>query len=213
MKSMQRKSKRSSAGSVRRISTGPQTSRGSLPMSSPEDDDAALLSLVGGKVAQAYLVEPADLEVAVEVGHVRGQILAAAKDEGVGVRELARRMKISASAVSRQLRSEADMRFSTAILLARALGRRWRFLLSPSAEISDAGGEGQTPTPTSPRAVPPWQCIWTERRRPDRPHRAARTSEGIWRSDAARHQSRLHREGHYSQTEQQRLNLSAARTK
>jgi DNA-binding transcriptional ArsR family regulator len=131
MKSMQRKSKRSSVGLVQPILTGPQTSRSWLPTSSPEDDDAALAALVGGKVTQAPQIDPSDLEVAVAVGRVRGQILAAAKKEGIGVREIARRLKISASAVSRQLRTEGDMRFSTAILFARALGWRWRFSLSP----------------------------------------------------------------------------------
>jgi transcriptional regulator with XRE-family HTH domain len=113
----------------------------------PEDDEAALLALVGGKVAQVPLIEPADLEVAVGLGRVRGQILAAAKEEGVGVRELARRLKVSAAAVSRQLRSESDMRLSTAILLAHALGRQWHFALSPPDATPDVDASSETTGP------------------------------------------------------------------
>ena len=93
---------------------------------------------MGGEVTRAPQIDPSDLEIAVALGRVRGQILAAAKRDGIGVRELARRMNISASAVSRQLSSEGDMRFSTAILLARALGQRWNFSLSPRDAPSHA---------------------------------------------------------------------------
>ncbi len=70
-------------------------------------------------------IDPTELLIAAQVGHVRGQILAAMNDQNVGVRELARRLNVSASAVSRQLKSEGDMRISTAILLAYALEREW----------------------------------------------------------------------------------------
>jgi hypothetical protein len=144
MKSMQRKSKRSSVSSAQPMSTGRQPSKGSLPTSSPEDDDAALLALVGGKVTQAPQIDPSDLEVAVVVGRIRGQILAAAESEGIGVREIARRLKVSAAAVSRQLRSEGDMRVSTAVTLARALGQRWHFTLSPCDPVSNASESAVT---------------------------------------------------------------------
>lgn len=135
-------------------------SRSSSPTSSHEDDRAAVLALAGGKVTKAPQIDPSDLEVAVAVGRVRGQILAAAKKEGIGVREIARRMKISASAISRQLRSEGDMRFSTAILLARALGRRWHFSLSPSDGVSDASDRRRaaTPTPFKPASRAQFVC-------------------------------------------------------
>jgi transcriptional regulator with XRE-family HTH domain len=192
MKSMQRKSKQSSVGSVRPTLTGRQTSRSSLPTSSPEDDEAALLSLVGGQVTQDPQIDPSDLEVAVAVGRVRGQILAAAKKEGIGVREMARRLKISASAVSRQLRSEGDMRFSTAILFARALGRRWRFSLSPSDAASVTDDEGRTPSPTLPKPVPwPQFACNNKRRSTILPDRSNFNSEGSDCSDTARRQSRL----------------------
>jgi hypothetical protein len=129
------------------MSTRRQRSKSSSPTTSPEDDDAALLPFVGGEVTQAPQIDPSDLEVAVAVGRVRGQILAAAKKEGIGVRELARRMKISASAVSRQLRSEGDMRFSTAVLFAHALGRRWHFSLSRSDGAPDTNAPAVTTEP------------------------------------------------------------------
>lgn len=179
--------------------TGQQTSRSSLPTSSAENDDAALLALVGGEVAQAPQIDPSDLEVAVAVGRVRGQILAAAKKEGIGVREIARRLKISASAVSRQLRSEGDMRFSTAILFARALGRRWHFSLSPSDEVSDTDHEGRTPTLVPSKALP-WQFVCNKRRSAILPDRPNFISE---RTDIARQQSRhlIGRERHNSRAE------------
>jgi DNA-binding phage protein len=122
-------------------------SRSSSPTSSHEDDDAAVLALAGGKVTKAPQIDPSDLEIAVALGRVRGQILAAAKRDGIGVRELARRMKISASAVSRQLRSEGDMRFSTAVLFAHALGWRWHFSLSPSDGAPDTNAPAVTTEP------------------------------------------------------------------
>jgi transcriptional regulator with XRE-family HTH domain len=157
MKSMQEKSKRSSVGSGQPTLTGRQTSRSSLATSSAEDDNAALLALVGGEVTQAPQIDPTDLEVAVAVGRVRGQILAAANREGIGVREIARRMKISAAAVSRQLRSEGDMRVSTAILLARALKQRWYFSLSPC----DAECHASESRP--PERRPQVKCNWRPR--------------------------------------------------
>jgi hypothetical protein len=124
-------------------------SRSSSPTSSHEDDDAAVLALAGGKVTKAPQIDPSDLEIAVALGRVRGQILAAAKRDGIGVRELARRMKISASAVSRQLSSEGDMRLSTAILLARALGQRWHFSLSPRDAASHTNESSPAKTESS----------------------------------------------------------------
>jgi plasmid maintenance system antidote protein VapI len=133
-------------------------SRSSSPTSSHEDDDAAVLALAGGKVTKAPQIDPSDLEIAVALGRVRGQILAAAKRDGIGVRELARRMEISASAVSRQLRSEGDMRFSTAILFARALGRRWHFSLSLSEPVSDASDRTRTSKPSESVPRPQAYC-------------------------------------------------------
>jgi AcrR family transcriptional regulator len=102
-------------------------------ISSPTSEEIAELgALLGGPVRKVQ-VDPSDLAVAVLTGRARGEILAAAKEAGIGVRELARRLGVSAAAVSRHLRSEGDMRLSTAALFADALGYEWRLALVPSA--------------------------------------------------------------------------------
>jgi AcrR family transcriptional regulator len=93
---------------------------------------AELRDLLGGPVRKLE-VDHRDLAIAVLTGRARGEILAAAKEAGVGVRELARRLGVSAAAVSRHLRSEGDMRFSTAAIFADALGHEWRLALVPLA--------------------------------------------------------------------------------
>jgi transcriptional regulator with XRE-family HTH domain len=98
-----------------------------------QEDSNALAALLGGQVTSAPPFDPVDVQTAATVRDVRGQILAAANAQGVGVRELARRSNVSPSAVSRQLRSEGDMRFSTAVHFANVLSCRWHFLLQPIA--------------------------------------------------------------------------------
>lgn len=60
---------------------------------------AELRDLLGGPVRKLE-VDHRDLAIAVLTGRARGEILAAAKAAGVGVRELARRLGVSAAAVS-----------------------------------------------------------------------------------------------------------------
>lgn len=80
-------------------------------------------------------IDAVDRTIAVLVGQLRGQISAAMKADGVGVRELARLLDVSPSAVSRHLNSEGDIRVSTAVLLAHALKRHWQiFLTNNTAE-------------------------------------------------------------------------------
>jgi DNA-binding transcriptional ArsR family regulator len=100
-------------------------SKSSLP--TPQCD-ADLDALLGGKVGE---INPdlADTAIAVLTARTRGEIVTAASEAGVGVRELARRLGVSAAAVSRHLRSEGDMRLSTAALFASALGLEWRIKL------------------------------------------------------------------------------------
>jgi DNA-binding transcriptional ArsR family regulator len=78
-----------------------------------------------GHAAGEIGLDERDLAVAVVVGRARGLLQQAMSTAGVGVRELARRLKVSPSAVSRHLRSEGDMRLSTAVMLADGLDRRW----------------------------------------------------------------------------------------
>jgi DNA-binding transcriptional ArsR family regulator len=103
------------------------------------NEEAELTALLGGPVESAPEVQEDDLGVAMLTARVRGEILAAVKEEGVGVRELARRLHVSPAAVSRHLRSEGDLRLSTASLFASALGREWSFQLKrcEAAQLSN----------------------------------------------------------------------------
>jgi AcrR family transcriptional regulator len=89
-----------------------------------------LRSLLGGPVRKLEL-DHREVAAAVLSARARGEIVAAAKEAGVGVRELARRLGVSAAAVSRHLRSDGDMRLSTAALFADALGYEWQLALVP----------------------------------------------------------------------------------
>jgi len=100
--------------------------------SATPEEIAELRALLGGPVRKVE-VDHRDLAVAVLTGRARGEILAAAREAGVGVRELARRLGVSPAAVSRHLRSDGDMRLSTAAIFADALGCEWRLALVPLA--------------------------------------------------------------------------------
>ena len=94
----------------------------------PEPLDEELIELLGAGTAAPIRDEEAE-EIAGVLGTIRGQLLAAAKEDRVSTREMARRLGVSAAAVSRQLRSDRDLRVSTAVLLARALKRHWNIEL------------------------------------------------------------------------------------
>lgn len=142
---------------------------------SPLDDvDAKVRAelLQGG--FDAPEIDPTELLTAAVSGCVRGQILAAMNEDHVGVRELARKLGVSPSAVSRQLRSEGDIRISTAVILAHALGREWKMILQNTMHngpvsishnatgvinanvVGDFRGVPQSPSPRLPqsRAIP-----------------------------------------------------------
>lgn len=99
----------------------------------PEPLDEELIELLGAGYAPPVRDEEAE-EIADLLGMIRGQLLAAAKEDGVSVREMARRLGVSAAAVSRQLRSYRDLRVSTAVLLARALKRHWSVRLEKATQ-------------------------------------------------------------------------------
>jgi DNA-binding transcriptional ArsR family regulator len=100
--------------------------------SATHEEIAELGALLDGPVGKLEL-DRRELAAALLSARARGEILAAANKAGVGVRELARRLGVSAAAVSRHLRSDGDMRLSTAALFADALGYEWRFALVPLA--------------------------------------------------------------------------------
>jgi hypothetical protein len=97
-------------------------------MSDTDPTHVELIEMFGGK-AGPIETDPDELEVSLALQMVRGQLVDAAEEDKVGVTNLARRLHISPSAVSRTLGGESDMRVSTMVLYARALRRRWDFQL------------------------------------------------------------------------------------
>ena len=88
-------------------------------------------------------------EIADVLGAIRRQLLAAAREEGVSTREMARRLGVSAAAVSRQLRSNHDLRVSTVVLLARALKRGWHVDLGKATQAAPPREHARAPKPAS----------------------------------------------------------------
>jgi DNA-binding transcriptional ArsR family regulator len=106
---------------------------------SPIVDDE-LVALTGGAFVPNHTTAGDDIDVASATRRIRAQLQAAAAKAGVGVRELAARLKVSPSAVSRHLRSDGDIRVSTAVLLAGALDMKWEMKLvaKPVTVVLDA---------------------------------------------------------------------------
>ena len=92
-----------------------------------EQDEGDPDEILGGifdesTTATAHSEDPGT-KVAIFVGRVRGMVLSEMQRTGVTTSEMANRVGVSVSAVSRQLRSEGDMKASTAVILASALGK------------------------------------------------------------------------------------------
>jgi transcriptional regulator with XRE-family HTH domain len=125
-----------------------------------ELSEAEIAAMFGGE-AGPIEIDPDEMAVALALRTLRDRLMEAAKADGVGVNQLAARLHISPSAVSRLLGGEGDMRVSTAVLYARALGRAWDFVLHDDAAARSAGNFRPTlvpagsPTPTSVTAFPP----------------------------------------------------------
>lgn len=92
-----------------------------------------IVSDVFGGIARAIEPNPDEIEIALALITIREQLSTAAKEEGMGVNKLASCLQVSPSVVSRLLKSEGDMRVSTAVLFARAVNRSWRLVLERSA--------------------------------------------------------------------------------
>jgi hypothetical protein len=86
------------------------------------------LELFGAPV-EAIEPDSGELELSLVLNRIRALLMHAANHEGVGVNELATRLGVSPSVVSRLFRSESDMRVSTAVEWAHALGYVWDFNL------------------------------------------------------------------------------------
>ncbi len=86
--------------------------------------DTETAELFGGEVTPIQ-PDQDELEVQIALRTIRDHLMATAERDKVGVNQLARRLSISPSAVSRFLGGDGDVRLSTAVLYARALGCRW----------------------------------------------------------------------------------------
>ena len=91
---------------------------------------AEITEMFGGEAGPVE-VNVDEIEVSLALQALRAQLLEAAEKTHVGVNQLSRRLRISPSAVSRFLGGEGDMKVSTVVLYARALGQRWEMFLKP----------------------------------------------------------------------------------
>ena len=103
--------------------------------------------IFGGE-AQPIKVDAQELEVSLALQSIRVQLLEVAEKAKVGTVQLAGRLGIAPSAVSRFLGGEGDMKVSTAVLYARALGHRWELFLKPDVVCVGYGNyHGQIKSP------------------------------------------------------------------
>jgi transcriptional regulator with XRE-family HTH domain len=98
-------------------------------MSDTDLSHAELTEMFGGQ-AGAIQTDADELEVSLALQSIRAQLIEAAEKSDVGISQLARRLHIAPSAVSRYLGGENDMKVSTAVLYARALGYRFESTLA-----------------------------------------------------------------------------------
>lgn len=107
-------------------------------MTGSELSPAEAAEIFGGEVGT---IDPNPDELAVDLvlREIRDLIMCAAQEGGVGVNQLAKRLDIAPSSVSRFLGGEGDMRVSTAVLYARALGRVWDFSLRHNEDAVTKG--------------------------------------------------------------------------
>jgi transcriptional regulator with XRE-family HTH domain len=101
-----------------------------MPETELSPDDVA--EIFGGEVGTVE-TDADEIEVSLAVNTIRDHLKAAAKEDGVGINQLAHRLDISPSSVSRFLGGEGDVRVSTVVLYGRALGRKWDFSLCKDA--------------------------------------------------------------------------------
>lgn len=96
---------------------------------SPRDDEmkviAELANLLGGMEAVHAERDYEEEYVQCVINRVRGLLMEAIKIEGIKPSELADRLGVDRSQVTRFFRSGRDMKVSTLAIIARALNRKW----------------------------------------------------------------------------------------
>lgn len=118
------------------------------------EDLAAILAEMGPPAGEPARNPEADAVVA-RLMQERALIRNAMALEGIGVRELAKRLKVSPAAVSRQLKDGKDMYIGTATILAHALGREFTIDLVRSRHVPDT----MTNYRTAPIVSPPLPTV------------------------------------------------------
>lgn len=113
-------------------------------MSDPDLTEAEATELFGGPAREVHL-NGDHLMVQLALRTIRDELMNSAEHDKVGVNQWARRLGISPSSVSRFLGGEGDFHVSTAILYARALGRRWGFTLAPDRACATLGNHSGRP--------------------------------------------------------------------
>ncbi len=125
-------------------------------------DNKELLDAMGGAFVPKQPIADADFDIASASRRVRAQIQAAFVERGFTVRRLAKKLDVTPAAVSRHLRSEGDIRISTAVLFARALDMHWEIKLVPNAPtitVIESASLPRTSAPSLPHAqvvAPTW---------------------------------------------------------
>lgn len=116
-------------------------------MSDADLTEAKLAELFGGPAPE---VRPDEGHLAVQLAlrTIRDELMTAAEHDKVGVNQWARRLGISPSSVSRFLGGDGDFHVSTSVLYARALGRRWDFVLASDQGCMKRGNHSGRPEVT-----------------------------------------------------------------
>lgn len=123
-------------------------------MNEPELSEAEGAGLFGGP-AREIQADSDSLEVELALRTVRALLMEAAEDDKIGVNQLARRLHISPSSVSRFFGNDGDFHLSTAVLYGHALGRRWDFSLLRDASCAVRGNHSWRPEIVQQGSVSP----------------------------------------------------------
>ena len=113
-------------------------------MSDTKMSQAEITEIFGGEV-QPIEVDPQELEVGLALEHVRSQVVECMQRYDVGTVQLADRLHVHPSSVSRFLGSGGDMKVSTAVQYGRALGQTCTITYTPNYSCTSGGSYHTVP--------------------------------------------------------------------
>ena len=96
-----------------------------MNLSQAEQEALHSLRSLFGEAAGKPQIDPDSLAAAELARHIRGLLAEATHEEKLSITDLAKRIGVSKSAVSRHLNSDGDIRASTMAIIGRALGRKF----------------------------------------------------------------------------------------